>query len=135
MTTPNQKPLYALVPNLACIECSSAYTDRTCAAAGLVELITAGTAGTKITEIGYKAQGTTVAATLFIVRTDADGSNKKLIDEIMVSAVTPSNTVPSGTGSKTYSDFQLKAGQKIYVGITAFSGTDRINVYCKLGDY
>lgn len=76
-------------------------------------VLTAGTNGTKIEEIVVKATTTSLAATtvaglvyIFLF----DGTTYHLYDDITVSAVTGSATVPPFRASKTYANLWLKSG-------------------------
>ncbi|HSY77903.1 MAG TPA: hypothetical protein VK890_13640, partial [Bacteroidia bacterium] len=77
--------------------------------------------------------GTSVAATLLIFITDTSGTNPKLFDEIVISAVTSSNTIASFRAMNSYSDLELKSGQLIQVGVTALSAD--IIAWAQQGDF
>ena len=131
----NTKPIFALTPETAMVTVSAATTDRTGATtANLVDLLTAGTNGTKITQIGAKVAGDNLGTLVLIFITDTNGSNPKLFDEIELTAVTASTLTTSQREVTTYADLQLKAGQKIQVGITV-AITDGVNIFAEKGDY
>ena len=131
----NTSPIFALSPEAAFVTVTAATTDRTGATTtNLAELLTAATDGTKITQIGAKAAGTNTACLVLIFITDTAGANPKLYDEIAMEAVTASTTVTSQRQVTAYSDLQLKAGQKVLVGITV-AQTDGINIFAIKGDY
>jgi hypothetical protein len=131
----NTQPIFALVPETKIVTVTAATTDRTGATTtNLVELLTAGTDGTKITQIGAKVAGTNAATLVLIFITDTAGANPKLFDEITLAAITPSTTVTSQRNVTAYSDFQLKSGQKVLVGTTV-AITDGVNVFAIKGDY
>jgi hypothetical protein len=131
----NTKPIFPLTPETAMVTVSAATTDRTGATtANLVDLLTAGTNGTKITQIGAKVAGTNTACLVLIFITDTNGLNPKLYDEIAMEAVTASTTVTSQRQVTAYSDLQLKSGQKVLVGITV-AQTDGVNIFAIKGDY
>jgi hypothetical protein len=100
----------------------------------LVNLLTASTSGTKITQIGAKVAGNNVAALVLIFITDTSGLNPKLFDEIALPAVTAGTTTTSQRQVNVYSDLQLKAGQIVKVGATVISGGN-INIFAIKGDY
>lgn len=132
----NTNPIFALTPETKIVEISAVTTDKTGATTtNLVELVTGATNGTKIAEIGYKAQGETVAGLFLIFITDTSGANPKLLQEIDITAITGSNTVENANGYISFGELQLKSGQKILVGITTISGTDKINAFAKIGDF
>jgi hypothetical protein len=131
----NTSPIFALVPETKIVTVTDATTDRTGATTtNLVELLTAGTDGTKITQIGAKVAGTNTACSVLIFITDTAGANPKLYDEISLSAVTPSTTIISERKVTAYSDLQLKSGQKVLVGITIAQAVG-VNIFAIKGDY
>lgn len=131
----NTSPIFALVPETKIVTVTAATTDRTGATTtNLVELLTAGTDGTKITQIGAKVAGTNTACLVLIFITDTAGANPKLYDEIVLEAITASTTVTSQRAVTAYSDLQLKGGQKVLVGITV-AQTDGVNIFAIKGDY
>jgi hypothetical protein len=118
----NTSPIFALTPEASLVTVTAATTDRTGATTtNLVNLLTASTSGTKITQIGAKVAGNNVATLVLIFITDTSGLNPKLFDEIPLPAVTASNTATSQRQVNVYSDLQLKAGQIVKVGATVIS--------------
>jgi len=131
----NTSPIFALTPETAIVTVTAATTDRTGATTtNLSDLLTAGTDGTKITQIGAKVAGDNTACLVLIFITDTAGANPKLYDEIGLEAITASTTVTSQRQVTAYSDLQLKAGQKVQVGITV-AQTDGVNIFAIKGDY
>ena len=131
----NTSPIFALTPETAIVTVTAATTDRTGATtANLSDLLTASTDGTKITQIGAKVAGDNTACLVLIFITDTAGANPKLYDEIAMEAITASTTVTSQRQVTAYSDLQLKAGQKVQVGITV-AQTDGVNIFAIKGDY
>jgi len=131
----NTSPIFALTPETAIVTVTAATTDRTGATtANLSDLLTAATDGTKITQIGAKVAGDNTGCLVLIFITDTAGANPKLYDEIGLEAVTASTTVTSQRQVTAYSDLQLKAGQKVQVGITV-AQTDGVNIFAVKGDY
>jgi hypothetical protein len=131
----NTSPIFALVPETKIVTVTDATTDRTGATTtNLVELLTAATDGTKITQIGAKVAGDNTACLVLIFITDTAGANPKLYDEIGLLAITASTTVTSERAVTAYSDLQLKSGQKVLVGITV-AQTDGVNIFAIKGDY
>jgi len=131
----NTSPIFALVPETKIVTVTAATTDRTGATTtNLVELLTAATDGTKITQIGAKVAGTNTACLVLIFITDTAGANPKLYDELALDAITATTLVTSERQVSAYSDLQLKSGQKVLVGITA-AQTDGVNIFAIKGDY
>ena len=131
----NTKPIFPLTPETAMVTVSAATTDRTGAATtNLVDLLTAGASGTKVTQIGAKVAGDNLGTLVLIFITDTNGLNPKLFDEIELTAVTAGTLVTSQRNVTTYADLQLKGGQKIQVGLTV-AITDGVNVFASKGDF
>jgi hypothetical protein len=131
----NTSPIFALVPEAKFVTVTAATTDRTGATTtNLVELLTATTDGTKITQIGAKVAGNNVATIALIFITNTSGTSPKLFDEIALQAVTASTTTTSQRQVTAYSDLQLKSGQKVLVGITV-AVSDGVNIFAIKGDY
>jgi hypothetical protein len=131
----NINPIFALTPDVPIVTVTAATTDRTGATTtNLVNLLTATSSGTKITQIGAKVAGNNAATLVLIFITDTAGANPKLFDEIALPAVTASNQATSQRQVNVYSDLQLKAGQIIKVGATVISGGN-INIFAVKGDY
>lgn len=121
---------------LALVEITAVTTDKTGATTTNIKtLYTATTDGTKVTQIGFKFHGTTVAALFLIWITQTDGTTLQLFDEIVIDAVTSSNTVATNRKVNAYADLQLKAGQKIMVGFTVLSGTSYCDAFAQIADF
>lgn len=132
----NTTPIFPLTPIYKNSVVTAVTTDRTGATvANLQDLITGATNGTKITQIGVKFQGTSVAGTILIFVTDTNGANPELFDEVQVFAVTATDTTPSFRSVNLYNDFQVPFGSVVKVGMTTISGTVAANVFCLAGDY
>lgn len=131
----NFKPIFPLIPETKIVTVTSATTDRTGATTtNLVELLTAATDGTKITQIGAKVAGTNIGTIVLIFITNTSGTSPKLFDEIALSPITANTLTTSQREVTTYADLQLKAGQKILVGLTV-AITDGVNIFAIKGDY
>jgi len=131
----NTSPIFALSPELAFATVTGATTDRTGATTtNLVELLTATTDGTKITQIGAKAAGSNSALSVLIFITNTSGTSPKLFDEIIFAAAAATTVIVSQRVATAYSDLQLKSGQKVMVGITV-AVTDGVNIFAIKGDY
>jgi hypothetical protein len=130
----NTTPIFALTPQLDWARITATTTDKTGGTpANLQTLVIAATNGTKVTQIGFKFVGTSTAGTLLIFITDTDGTTLRLFDEILITAVTSSNTALSARQVNFYSDLQLKSGQRILVGATTVN--TNIDVFAQIGDF
>jgi hypothetical protein len=131
----NVKPIFPLTPETAIVTVSAATTDRTGATtANLVDLLTATTSGTKVTQIGAKVAGSNIGTLVLIFITDTNGLNPKLFDEISLETVNADTLTTSQRQVTTYADLQLKQGQKIQVGLTV-AITDGVNIFASKGDF
>jgi hypothetical protein len=131
----NTSPIFALVPETKIVTVTAATTDRTGATTtNLVELLTATTDGTKITQIGAKVAGTNTACLVLVFITDTAGANPKLYDELALDPITPTTLITSERQVNAYSDLQLKSGQKVLVGITV-AQVAGVNIFAIKGDY
>lgn len=92
-TTPN----FATVPWHNDESISTAETSRT-APTALATLKTASSAGSLVTAVEATAQGTTTAGVLRLFISDDGGTTKRLYEEVLVSAFTPSTTVAVWSG-------------------------------------
>lgn len=91
------------------------------AAANIVVCVPTVATDCKISRIDVKAISTAITAPTvaqLVGIWDWDGTNAYLVDEIIVSAVTPSTTVPSFLTYTTYDDLVLPAGHALYVSTT-----------------
>jgi len=129
----NTSPIFALIPETKIVTVTSATTDRTGATTTNLAL-TAGSDGTKITQIGAKVAGTNTSCLVLIFITDTSGANPKLFDEFLLAPITASTTLASTRLVLPYSDLQLKSGQKILVGITVATAAG-VNIFAIKGDY
>ena len=131
----NTTPIFPLVPEISFVTLFNETTDRSGATVvNLLELLTAGASGTKITQIVLKSAGATGGGSVLIFITDAAGNNPTLFDELVFNALTPAEDISSTRGVGVYSDLQLKPGQKILVGVTVFQQFG-INIFAVKGDY
>jgi hypothetical protein len=132
----NTTPIFPLSPIYKHSVITALTTDRTGATVGnLQTLITGSTDGTKITQIGVKFQGTSVAGSILIFVSDQAGANLELFDEIQVTAVTANDTTPSFRSVNLYNDFQIASGSQVRVGMTTISGATGSTVFCMAGNY
>jgi len=130
----NTSPIFALTPMLAYQAITATTTDKTGGTTtNLKTLLTAGTNGSKVTQIGFKVEGTSTAGLLLIFVTDTSGTNPKLFDEIAIAAVTSSTTTATNRVFTAYNDLQLAAGQRILVGATTVSAS--VIGFAQYGDF
>lgn len=130
----NTTPIFALTPQLKVERITAATTDKSGGTTtNLKTLVIAATDGTKVTQIGFKFVGTSTAGTFLIFITDTDGTTLRLFDEILITAVTSSNTALTARQVNFYSDLQLKSGQRILVGAT--TANTNIDVFAQIGEF
>jgi len=117
-------PPFPQTMQLAQVLITATTTDKTGATtANIKTLYTATTDGTKVTQIGFKWQGNSAAGLFLIWITETDGTTYHLFDEMVTTLTTSSTTVASNRLVNSYSDLQLKSGQKIQVAFTVDAGT------------
>ena len=128
-----------LITTLACTTRAPTAT-ASLAAANIIELTPVSVNGRRIDSIEVAAAassntGATVAGLIGIWVWD--GTVATLIDEISVSAVTPSATVPSFTAQKTYTNLILPAAFKVFVStsVALSAATTALSVTASGGDY
>ena len=114
----NTNPVFAQQPSLAMVMVTGSYTDRTGAAAGLYTLCAAGPSGSKITQLGSKAAGTSITGSVLFFITDTAGLNPRIFDEILVTAITAAPGVASYRVYNSYADLQLDSGSLVKVAVT-----------------
>ena len=130
----NTKPIFALSPETRLAAITGTTTDKSGATtANIVDLITATTDGTKVTQIKYKHVGNSTAGIFLVWVTDTAGANPRLLAESTYAAVTSSATVATAEGTLVFNDLQLKSGQKIQVGAT--TATTNIHVTASIGNF
>ncbi len=114
---------------------TAATTDKTGATTtNLVKLCEGSSAGSKLSSIVFKCQGTSVDATglIFVRKSEGD---YLLFDEIPLAAITSSNTAPSERNAAVYGDLPFDDNVEIYVGVTALSASVNWTVFAIIGDY
>lgn len=101
---------YAATPRAALGQVSVANTARD-GTGTLATIFTAGASGSRIDDIYIQATGTTTAGVvrLFI----HDGTNARLLQEILVSAVTPSTTVQAWSYSLLNQSLVIPSGYSL----------------------
>lgn len=106
----SQYAQYASTVNTSMAVISSSNTNRD-GTGTIVDVLTAPTNGTRIDDISIVATGTTTAGVvrLFI----SDGTNTRLWKELLVSAVTPSTTVPVWSMTLSNQALLLESGWKL----------------------
>lgn len=93
-------------------------------------VLTAGSNGTKITEVVATATGTTTAGMIRLYL--HDGTNTRLFDEFAVAAVTPSASVPVWRGAKVYANLNIPSGWSLRAST---HNAETFNIAVDAGDY
>lgn len=136
----NTTPIFTLTPNCPVVEIAAANAARD-GSGTLVTLFTAGVNGSRIESITFtSAQATAALNSAMVGRvflTDTAGANPRLINEIVITAVTASNTVVGANNTILFSNGLiipsgciLKVAQSVYVGVQ-----DKVHVIAKGGNY
>lgn len=97
-------PAFAVIPRVGSVAISTAETSLT-APTAFGTLVTGVAAGTRVAEIVVKCAATSSAALVRVFL--HDGTNYFLFDELVVAAVTSSNTAATTRVSATYNNLIL----------------------------
>lgn len=130
MSVGANNPIFPVRPHPARVQISTAEsaTDGT---GTLGTLFTAGSDGSRVILVRAKATGNTTAGMLRIFVTD--GINKRLIDEIEVTAQPAAGpTIPTWTGQWNLSTVDLASGESMYVST---ENAEVFNVFADGADY
>ena len=130
----NTSPIFPLTPIVATNSLVSATPITTGAnitgTAGLALLVPTSTNGTRVDNITVRAQGTTVASTVYIWIND--GTTSRLFDQIDIAAVTATTTVDSAYVSRGYTALTLPPTYTVYISQTVATN---VNVFAFGGTY
>jgi hypothetical protein len=93
-------PAFAATPRCAIVQATAANTNRD-GTGTIATLFTAGASGSRVERVRIQAAGTTTAGVvrLFI----HDGTNARLLREVLVTAITPSTTVEAFSADVDFS--------------------------------
>lgn len=136
----NTSPIFTLTPNAATSTIAAANTARDGSGA-LVTAFTAGANGSRVDFITFTSSQATAGASSARVQrvflTDTAGLNPRLIQEIVLSAVTASNTAIGATSTITFTNgLVINAGQLIQVSQSVYaSAADTTAVLVRGGNY
>jgi hypothetical protein len=103
-------PQFATTPRIAIGQLSAANTNRD-GTGTLVNIITGVSTGTKIQEVVVQATGTTTAGMVRLYL--FDGTNNRLFDEFVVSAITVGASTAGFRVAKTYDNLTLPSASWI----------------------
>ena len=128
-------PAYTATPKTPYCQIATANTGRD--GTGTVGTVhTAGASGSRIGSVTVTATGTTTAGTIRLFVSNDGGTTKRLIDEIMVIAVTPSTTVRVFTATWTPPGGALQLVATNGVLYAATHNAETFNVFAnQAGDY
>lgn len=136
----NTTPIFTLTPKAATANIAAANTARD-GSGTLVTLFTAGANGSRIDFITFtSSQATPAASAARVMRvflTDESGNNPRLISEVVLSAVTASNTAIGSTSTITFTNgLIINAGQIIRVSQSIYgSAADATDVLLRGGNF
>lgn len=138
--TANTVPIFTLTPNTARLRLSAANTARD-GSGTIGTAFTAGSNGSRVDRITFtSAQATAAANSAMVGRvfvSDTSGANYRLYQEIVISAVTASNTVVGARSQIVFpGGLMLLSGQLVGAIISVYAGAqDQIDVVTEGGDY
>jgi len=136
----NTSPIFTLTPKAATANIAAANTARDGSGA-LVTLFTSGANGSRVDFITFTSSQATAAANTSRVQrvflSDESGLNPRLISEIVLSAVTASNTAIGATTTITFTNgLIINAGQIISVSRSVYGGAqDGTDVLLRGGNF
>lgn len=144
----NTAPIYPLTPYAvnASLAAVTACTTRaptvtaSLAAANIIALCPASANGRRVDKIQVQACSSSITAPTVAQTVQVwlwDGTTAYLIDEIPVTAVTPSTTAAAFVTSKSYTNLVLPAAFALYVSttVTTTASTTALSVTLFAGDY
>lgn len=117
----NTNPIFALSPEVRVgrLAAAATTTDKSGdTTTNILTLVTGDTAGTKVTWVKAKFEGTSTAGILLVFVTDTADADNYLFAETTYSAITSSATVATAEATISFNDLQLKSGQKLKVAVT-----------------
>ena len=134
---------YAITVSLAAVTaCTTRAPTATAslAAANIIQLCPVSTNGKRVDKIQVQGASSAITAPTAAQLVDIwmwDGTTAFVIDQIVVTLVTPSTTVVQYTGSKSYTTLVLPAAFALYVStsITTTASTTALSVSLFGGDY
>lgn len=131
----NTTPIFTISPKLAMVRISTANTNRD-GTGTLGDVITGGTAGTRVDRVSIMAIGTTTAGMVRLYIFDG-GSTNRLWLEIPVAAITPSGTVQAFRYLLTTPDVQspLLVLPASYVLRASTVAAESFDIVASGGDY
>lgn len=136
----NTSPIFTLTPTAITSTIAAANTARD-GSGSLVTAFTAGANGSRVDFITFTSSQATPAASAARVQrvflTDTSGLNPILIQEVVLSAVTASNTVIGATSTITFTNgLVINTGQLIKVSQSVYgSAADGTSVVVRGGNY
>jgi len=136
----NTSPIFTLTPNAAVSTIAAANTARD-GSGTLVTAFTAGANGSRVDFITFTSSQATAAASAARVQrvflTDTSGLNPTLIQEVVLAAVTASNTAIGATSTITFTNgLVIASGQIIKVSQSIYgSAADGTATLVRGGNY
>jgi thiamine pyrophosphokinase len=136
----NTTPIFTLTPKAVTASIAAANTARD-GSGTLIDLFTAGANGSRLDFITFtSAQATAAASAARVQRvfiTDTGGINPRLISEVVLSAVTASNTAIGSTSTITFTNgLILASGQIVKVTQSVYgSAADGTHAFARGGDF
>jgi len=132
MTVANTEPIFTLTPVIGVAQLTTANTGRNGTGA-IVEVLTGGENGTRITRITIQGTQTTTAGMVRLFLTI--GAVTALYDEIAVTAITGSNSVVEFTTTMEYTEDRAFILPDGVVLSAATSIAETFNVFAEGGNY
>ena len=122
-------PAFAATPRIGVGQVTTADTSRT-APTNVATIFTAGSSGSRIDSVVMEATGTTTAGVLRLWI--YDGTNYRLFNETLVTAITPSTTVAVFTSSLSFNTLLLPNGYSLRA---TTNNSETFNIFAFGGDF
>lgn len=136
----NPKTATAVMTAAVALTGAGSIADTASAVNGTSLLLTAGTEGAIVTRLQYLPRGTITAtiAYLFVRRASQPASERVLIDQVSLPAVTVSTTVAATKSASTLatevSPLRLGAGDELYIGMSVAASVG-VAAYAEFTDF
>lgn len=126
-------PSYAATLNISTGTAPATLDTSLTAPSNVTTVFTAAASGSRVEEITFQGLGTTAAGVinLFLVRSAA----YKLIDQVLVTAVTSSTTAVAFRTSRQYANLLLETGDTLAITTTVSTNQAMIQATCYGADF
>lgn len=122
-------PAFAVTPRFEYANVALANTALDGTGANFVEVIAGATNGTRVDEVHVKLAATSAAANVRLWLSKDGGTTKRLYWEFPITAVTPSNTVPSFAMAVSFSNLILPSTSTVLYATTTIAQSTNVMAF------